>query len=78
MSPVTHDLLATMLGTNRSSVSLAAGILQREKNIEYTHGSVTIVNRKNSRSQPASATPWCNSTTVSLLWSKRLRSIRTP
>jgi hypothetical protein len=46
MSPVTHDLLATMLGTNRSSVSLAAGILQREKNIEYTHGAVTIVNRK--------------------------------
>ncbi len=35
-----------MLGTNRSSVSLAAGTLQREKSIEYTHGAVTIVNRK--------------------------------
>jgi CRP-like cAMP-binding protein len=44
--PITHDFLATMLGTNRSSVSLAAGILQREKSIEYTHGAVTIVNRK--------------------------------
>jgi CRP-like cAMP-binding protein len=44
--PITHDFLATMLGTNRSSVSLAAGTLQREKSIEYTHGSVTIVNRK--------------------------------
>jgi CRP-like cAMP-binding protein len=44
--PITHDFLATMLGTNRSSVSVAAGILQREKSIEYTHGSVTIVNRK--------------------------------
>ena len=43
---ITHDFLATMLGTNRSSVSLAAGILQREKSIEYTHGAVTIVNRK--------------------------------
>ncbi len=44
--PITHDFLATMLGTNRSSVSLAAGILQREKCIEYSHGAVTIVNRK--------------------------------
>jgi CRP-like cAMP-binding protein len=44
--PITHDFLATMLGTNRSSVSLAAGILQRGKSIEYTHGAVTIVNRK--------------------------------
>jgi CRP-like cAMP-binding protein len=44
--PITHDFLATMLGTNRSSVSLAAGILQRKGIIEYTHGAVTIVNRK--------------------------------
>ncbi len=44
--PITHDFLATMLGTNRSSVSLAAGILQREKSIEYSHGAVSIVNRK--------------------------------
>lgn len=44
--PITHDFLATMLGTNRSSVSLAAGALQREKSIEYTHGAVTIINRK--------------------------------
>jgi CRP-like cAMP-binding protein len=44
--PITHDFLATMLGTNRSSVSLAAGILQRKKLIAYTRGAVTIVNRK--------------------------------
>jgi len=44
--PITHDFLATMLGTNRSSVTLAAGILQRKKLIEYTRGAVTIVNRK--------------------------------
>ena len=43
---ITHDFLATMLGTNRSSVTLAAGILQRKKLIEYTRGAVTIVNRK--------------------------------
>ncbi len=43
---ITHDFLATMLGTNRSSVSLAAGFLQRERSIEYNHGAVTIMNRK--------------------------------
>src|SRR6202022_3042433 len=44
--PITHDFLATMLGTDRPSVSLAAGILQRKKLIEYTRGAVKIVNRK--------------------------------
>jgi CRP-like cAMP-binding protein len=43
---ITHDFLATMLGTDRPSVSLAAGILQRKKNIEYTRGAVKILNRK--------------------------------
>jgi CRP-like cAMP-binding protein len=44
--PITHDFLATMLGTDRPSVSLAAGVLQRKKLIEYTRGAVKIVNRK--------------------------------
>ena len=43
--PVTHDFLATMLGTDRPTVSLAAGVLQRNGLIEYTRGAVTIVNR---------------------------------
>src|SRR6202050_5803265 len=44
--PITHDFLATMLGTDRSTVSLAAGVLQRKGIIEYTRGAVKIVNRK--------------------------------
>jgi len=44
--PITHDFLATMLGTDRPSVSSAAGILQSEQLIEYTRGAVKIVNRK--------------------------------
>jgi CRP-like cAMP-binding protein len=44
--PITHDFLATMLGTDRPSVSLAAGVLQKKKLIEYTRGAVKIVNRK--------------------------------
>jgi CRP-like cAMP-binding protein len=43
---MTHDFLATMLGTNRPTVSLAAGILHKRKAIEYTRGAVRIVNRK--------------------------------
>src|ERR1700681_4392439 len=46
MLAITHDFLATMLGTDRPTVSLAAGILQKEKIIEYTRGAVKIVNRK--------------------------------
>jgi CRP-like cAMP-binding protein len=44
--PITHDFLATMLGTDRPSVTVAAGMLQREGIIEYTRGSVRILNRK--------------------------------
>jgi CRP-like cAMP-binding protein len=44
--PITHDFLATMLGTDRPSVSLAAGILQKKQLIEYSRGAVKIVNRK--------------------------------
>jgi CRP-like cAMP-binding protein len=43
---ITHDFLATMLGTDRPSVSLAAGVLQRKGLIAYTRGAVKIVNRK--------------------------------
>jgi len=43
--PITHDFLATMLGTDRPSVSLAAGVLQRSQIIEYNRGSVKILNR---------------------------------
>jgi CRP-like cAMP-binding protein len=43
---ITHDFLATMLGTDRPTVSLAAGVLQKKKLIEYTRGAVKIVNRK--------------------------------
>jgi CRP-like cAMP-binding protein len=43
---ITHDFLATMLGTDRPSVSVAAKILQRKKIIEYRRGTLEILNRK--------------------------------
>lgn len=44
--PITHEFLAMMLGTRRSSVSIAAGILHKSGLITYSRGSVTIKNRE--------------------------------
>jgi Mn-dependent DtxR family transcriptional regulator len=44
--PLTQEFLAHMLGTRRSSVTVAAGTLQKAGMISYTRGSVTIVDRE--------------------------------
>ena len=44
--PITHDFIATMMGTDRSTVSLAASVLQKKGIIEYARGAVKIVNRR--------------------------------
>ncbi|MGA8429986.1 MAG: Crp/Fnr family transcriptional regulator [Candidatus Sulfotelmatobacter sp.] len=43
--PLTHELLAQMLGTRRASVTVSAGILQRAGLIAHTRGDVRIVDR---------------------------------
>jgi CRP-like cAMP-binding protein len=44
--PLTHDFLAQMLGTRRSTVSISACILQRAGVIEHLRGETKIVNRR--------------------------------
>ena len=44
--PLTQEFLAQMLGTRRSSVTVAAGALQKAGLIAYTRGSVTIRDRR--------------------------------
>src|SRR5579863_7834358 len=44
--PITDDFIATMMGTDRSTVSLAASELQKKRIIEYVRGAVKIVNRR--------------------------------
>jgi CRP-like cAMP-binding protein len=44
--PFTHDFLASMLGTGRANVSVAAGTLQNVGIIDYKRGAVKIVNHK--------------------------------
>lgn len=43
---VTQDLLANMLGVQRSGVSRAASVLQRQNLIRYSRGNVTVLDRK--------------------------------
>jgi CRP-like cAMP-binding protein len=43
---LTHDFLSQMLGTRRSSVTLAAGTLQRAGLINYHRGRIQISNRE--------------------------------
>ena len=42
---ITHDFLATMLGTDRPTVSSAAGMLQKKRAIEWTPGKVQVLSR---------------------------------
>ena len=44
--PITHDFIATMMGTDRSTVSLAAALMQKMGIIEYVRGAVKILNRR--------------------------------
>jgi CRP-like cAMP-binding protein len=44
--PLTHEFLAHMLGTRRSSVTVAAGLLSKAGLITYNRGHVKIENRE--------------------------------
>jgi CRP-like cAMP-binding protein len=43
---LTHDFLGQMLGAPRSTVTLAAGLLQKAGLIDYSRGLVTVKNRE--------------------------------
>jgi CRP-like cAMP-binding protein len=43
---VTHDFLAAMLGTDRPSISIAAGLLQRSGSVTYSRGVVRVVDHQ--------------------------------
>ena len=43
--PLTQEFLSQMLGTRRASVTVAAGTLQKAGMIQYSRGSVTILDR---------------------------------
>jgi CRP-like cAMP-binding protein len=43
---LSHEFLAMMLGSTRPTVSVVAGTLQKAGLIKYTHGRITILDRK--------------------------------
>jgi CRP-like cAMP-binding protein len=45
--PLTQEFLGQMLGTPRTSVSIAASMLQKAGMISYTRGNVTILDKSN-------------------------------
>lgn len=44
--PLTQEFIADMLGTRRSGVTIAAGILQQAGIISYSRGRITILNQE--------------------------------
>ena len=43
--PLTHQMLADLLGVQRSAITIAAGKLQRKKLISYARGHVNVLSR---------------------------------
>jgi CRP-like cAMP-binding protein len=43
---ITHEIMATMLGTRRTTITLAAGLLQSQGSIVYKRGKIHILDRK--------------------------------
>ncbi|HEY9768868.1 MAG TPA: Crp/Fnr family transcriptional regulator [Coleofasciculaceae cyanobacterium] len=44
--PLTQELISNIIGVRRSTVTLAAGILQQKRCICYSRGKITILNRE--------------------------------
>ncbi|HVG31819.1 MAG TPA: Crp/Fnr family transcriptional regulator [Pyrinomonadaceae bacterium] len=44
--PLTHEFLSQMLGANRATVSLTAGVFQQASLIRYARGTITILDRE--------------------------------
>jgi CRP-like cAMP-binding protein len=75
---ITHDFLATVLGSDRPSVSLAAGMLQRNGIIRCVRGSITILNRKKLEQFTCECYGVIREYNSEASWTEPFRSLRPP
>jgi CRP-like cAMP-binding protein len=66
--PLTHEFLAHMLGTRRSSVTVAAGVLQKAGLITYNRGQVKVEDR--TRLEEASCECYVQIRRYTAIWKK--------
>jgi CRP-like cAMP-binding protein len=74
--PLTQESLAAMLGTRRSSVTVAAGVLQKAGMIRYQRGEVNVVNR--TELENASCECYQSMVRQSKIWEQELSAKTVP
>jgi hypothetical protein len=73
---LTHEFLGQMLGSPRTTVTLAVGLRERAGMIHHSRGVVTVRDLRRWKTLPANAIRWCGMNTSALACSSNTVSVR--